>query len=366
MGVIIPPILITDADALHISIPGEINGLASKAAPVAADNMLIEDSQDLFKKKKITVSNFVANDPTVQLNSTHRLGDGSDHADVATNTTHSTGNGSDHADVASNTTHRTGNGSDHANVALNDTHRLGNGSDHANVALNDTHRTGSGADHSDVALNNTHRSSDGTDHSDVVLNNAHRVSTSNPHAVTKAQVGLANVTDDAQLKRAAADIDSFAAKTTPVDADIILIEDSADSFNKKKVTRDNFLRVFGTEYNHSESLALQTTSSTAPVNFFSFTTGTLPAGTYIMQMNYIWDYNFATRQPFLALTDSGGAIETFFSFPIAAGLNAHRYSIIWQRVLASGTYTVDLNVNAANVADILSVAFIRFDMWRVA
>lgn len=65
---------------------------------------------------------------------------------------------------------------------------------------------------------------------------SHIGSTSNPHSVTKAQVGLTNVTDDAQLKRAAGDINSFTAKGTPVSNDLILIEDSADSNNKKKIT----------------------------------------------------------------------------------------------------------------------------------
>ncbi len=63
----------------------------------------------------------------------------------------------------------------------------------------------------------------------------HLSSTSNPHAVTKAQVGLGNVTNDAQLKRAAGDFGSFAEKTSPAGADLVLIEDSANSFNKKKV-----------------------------------------------------------------------------------------------------------------------------------
>lgn len=67
----------------------------------------------------------------------------------------------------------------------------------------------------------------------------HISSTSNPHSVTKSQVGLGNVTDDAQLKRAAGDINTFTAKTVPVGADILLLEDSADSFNKKKVTLAN-------------------------------------------------------------------------------------------------------------------------------
>lgn len=90
----------------------------------------------------------------------------------------------------------------------------------------------------DVALNNTHRSSDGKDHSDVVLNNAHRIDMTNPHNVTKSQVGLGNVTNDAQLKRAASDFNSFTEKTAPVDNDVLLLEDSEDSFNKKKVTLD--------------------------------------------------------------------------------------------------------------------------------
>ena len=58
---------------------------------------------------------------------------------------------------------------------------------------------------------------------------------------TASDVGLGNVTNDAQLKRAAADFNSFTEKATPVDADIVLIEDSADSFNKKKVLLSNLL-----------------------------------------------------------------------------------------------------------------------------
>jgi hypothetical protein len=68
---------------------------------------------------------------------------------------------------------------------------------------------------------------------------AHLSSTANPHSVTKTQVGLGNVTNDAQLKRAAGDINSFAEKTSPTGADLILIEDSANSYNKKKVQITN-------------------------------------------------------------------------------------------------------------------------------
>ena len=75
---------------------------------------------------------------------------------------------------------------------------------------------------------------------DVSANTTHRnTTTGNPHQVTKSEVGLGNVTNDAQLKRAAGDINSFTEKTTPANADLILIEDSADSYNKKKVQIGN-------------------------------------------------------------------------------------------------------------------------------
>lgn len=71
------------------------------------------------------------------------------------------------------------------------------------------------------------------DAADVV---GHTSDTNNPHSVTKAQVGLTNVTDDAQLTRAAGDIGSFPAKGSPATNDILLIEDAADSNNKKSAT----------------------------------------------------------------------------------------------------------------------------------
>jgi hypothetical protein len=49
------------------------------------------------------------------------------------------------------------------------------------------------------------------------------------------QVGLGNVTNDAQLKRAAGDFSSFANKAAPVGSDVVLIEDSAAGGAKKHV-----------------------------------------------------------------------------------------------------------------------------------
>lgn len=57
----------------------------------------------------------------------------------------------------------------------------------------------------------------------------------------KTDIGLSNVTNDAQLKRSANDFSTFTEKPTPVDADIVLIEDSEDSGNKKRVQLANLL-----------------------------------------------------------------------------------------------------------------------------
>lgn len=67
----------------------------------------------------------------------------------------------------------------------------------------------------------------------------HIGSTANPHSVDKADVSLSSVTDDAQLKRADGDIDTFTEKVSPVGADLILIEDSGASNAKKKVQITN-------------------------------------------------------------------------------------------------------------------------------
>lgn len=64
---------------------------------------------------------------------------------------------------------------------------------------------------------------------------AHIADTDNPHSVTKAQVSLTNVTDDAQLKRADGDFNTFSEKASPVASDVLLLEDSAASYAKKKV-----------------------------------------------------------------------------------------------------------------------------------
>jgi len=61
-----------DADTIHDNVAGEINAIATKVAPVDADVVLIEDSEDSFNKKKI-------------LKSTLGGATTADHADISAN-----------------------------------------------------------------------------------------------------------------------------------------------------------------------------------------------------------------------------------------------------------------------------------------
>jgi len=60
------------------------------------------------------------------------------------------------------------------------------------------------------------------------------------HTHTTSQVGLGNVTNDAQLTRSAGDFNTFTSTGTASSNSILLLEDASDSYNKKKLQVSNF------------------------------------------------------------------------------------------------------------------------------
>ena len=50
----------TDANAVHVNVGGEINGITAKGTPTSSDILLIEDAADSNNKKKITIANLPA------------------------------------------------------------------------------------------------------------------------------------------------------------------------------------------------------------------------------------------------------------------------------------------------------------------
>lgn len=113
----------------------------------------------------------------------------------------------------------------------------------------------------------------------------HLGSTSNPHSTTASQVGLGNLTDDAQLKRAAGDFSIFTEKTAPVSGDIFLIEDSAAAGAKKKLQFANVIGgvIFGKDYTAQASEGESTTTSASWQDKVTLTT---PALTGVYRVNW--------------------------------------------------------------------------------
>ena len=159
----------------------DFESFPEKTLPIATDKLLLEDSEDGAKKKFIALENLKLFTPHVK-SFNGRSGD----------ITLTSG------DVDWS----------HINLSGSSLNQLADKSHH--------HLTDKGAF--------THQQLD-----------LHVVDETNPHKVTKQQIGLENVTDDAQLKRAAADYDSFPSKDSLDPNDLLLIEDSKDGHQKKKV-----------------------------------------------------------------------------------------------------------------------------------
>ena len=204
-------------------------------------------------------------------------------------------------------------------------------------------------------------------------------------ALAAGDVGLGNVTNDAQLKRAAGDFAVFTEKTSPVITDVLLLEDSNDAQAKKKVQLANILPVFGREYAYAESLLVDTVTA---ATFFNKVTldvqaqlgATLEGGTYRVAWGYQWNLD-SSSENFLARVQLDGVDFGTFPWlhvqePKDSGGNdppgtgsSQRHTLCGQRrfVFSAGatpTFTLDFQPEDAGTEASMWNAYIEF--WRVA
>jgi hypothetical protein len=199
---------------------------------------------------------------------------------------------------------------------------------------------------------------------DLVTDGDHDVRADNPHGVTGSQVGLGNVTNDAQLKRAAADFATFAIKATPVGADLVLLEDSEAAGVKKKALVSSLhdaSTVFGAEYQTAASEGESTTTGDTPLQKVKLTTTALPAGTYHLE------YSFEGE-------DDGGdcavRVQIDDTTTIAECEKADKYRMNggqWDGAL-SGVTEIDVDFWQGKAGDpgVCRIRRTRLAIWRVA
>ncbi len=252
----------TDANAIHDNVASEISAVAEKVAPVSADMILIEDSADTNNKKMVQVGNLPAG---TDANAIHDnvAAEISAVAEKVAPVSADMILIEDSADTNNKKMVQVGNlpaGTDanaiHDNVA-------------AEISVVTEKATPVSADlliiEDSADSNNKKRvqignlpASGGTDTDAVHVNVAAEISaiaekvtpvsadlliiedSADTNNKKKLQIGNLSTTDATAIHdNVAAEISAVTEKVTPVDDDLIIIEDSADSNNKKRVRLAN-------------------------------------------------------------------------------------------------------------------------------
>lgn len=211
----------TDADAIHDNVAGEISAITAKGSPVGADHLLIEDSEDSDNKKNITIADLSLTNSQISDFDTGV----SANSDVTANTAKVTN--------ATHTGEVTGSGA----LTLDST-----------AITNKTEVTAASGDHvliSDVS------------------------DSGNLKKVLVSDLLGSGTDNDAIHDNVAGEISAITAKGSPVSGDFLLIEDSADSDNKKSITIGDLsitasqVSDFDTEVSNNASVTANTAKLTA-------------------------------------------------------------------------------------------------------
>ena len=141
--------------------------------------------------------------------------------------------------------------------------------------------------------------------------------------------GYENISNDAQLKRGAGDINSFTEKSLPVNNDLLLIEDSEDSYNKKKIKK-SALGGSGTK------LVCKTAGETITSSSSYHNDGSLALS---VEANAVYQYELL-----LMVTQSGGS-SAGFKAQFSAPSGATAYSHVFRNVNNNSSFYLENQVN---------------------
>ena len=235
----------TDDDAIHDNVAGEIAAVSAKASPVSADYFLIEDSEDSNNKKRIQYSQLPAGGADAAAIHVDQTGE------IAGLTEKSSPIGADilviEDSAAANAkkkvqiTNLPGGGSGDMTKAVYDT--TANDIVDKAESLDDTTNTVTAAQartHLDDAT--THRVINDSGTLTTELFSASKINT---ELGNKSSTGHSH--SNALHDDVAGEITAITEKASPVSADVLVIEDSEDSSNKKRVQITNLPGGSGTD-----------------------------------------------------------------------------------------------------------------------
>lgn len=229
-----------------------------------------------------------------------------------------------------------------------------------------------------AAIGNTQ--SEGTATSLARSDHRHAVSSAAPVSVGTANAEGAATTFarsnhvHSGLTRGAADLNSFTEKAAPVSADVLLLEDSADSYNKKKVQVGNLpgggaVSVFGTEFQRSIKDGTESVTGTSWTQYHRFTTARLPAGRYRIGFMHQWAQK-STSNSFQSRVqvDDTTEILTHVQEPQdPAGSQRNTVAgFDYITFISSGTHNIDVDYRGGGSSSTAYLHHAAIEVWRVA
>jgi len=368
----------TDVNAVHVNVGAEISLIVEKTTPASDDLLIIEDSAATNIKKKLKIGNLpggVSLSDTAPVNVTKAAasagaGTGAsrnDHKhDVTTDTPAAgavaVGNTADEG--ASTSLSR----ADHKHsvakgtpVDVGTANAAGAGTDFA--AGNHVHAglTRGSGDFAGFTAKGTPVASDILLIEDSAAANAKK----------KVTIGTlpAGVDTTAIHKTTAGEISAMTEKAAPVSADLVVIEDSADSNNKKKVQVGNLPTTaanFGKDHQSAASEGSSTTTSSTYQDKVSLTTGAL-TGTYLVSFFFEATPQTANKHMQSRLYNSTDAAELCFDDHRPVLTSLFKATSGFATVVFSGVAkTFKIQYASQDNSTTVEIRRARIELWRLS
>lgn len=168
------------------------------------------------------------------------------------------------------------------------------------------------------------------------------------------------------LTENAGEINALTNKSLPVSNDVIILEDSAASYAKKKATIGSFAPPFGTYYQIAENETEATTNSTSPQTRLTLSPTSLPLGTYRVGWFFNWSLS-STSQDFRAQVTVNGTQHAYISQePQDAGTDQNIPASGFFPVSGlSGSPTILLQYWSSNSGVTAYIRNARLEFWRI-